>query len=324
MPSGMNLRIIALSLVWLACCATNRGTTGHNGAAEFHYTACRADTDTQCTQQHEPIAAGGAQVYVTATSAQGCGGSIAFATAASSDSSIFTATASNGIIIVTSANPGQADLRLLDSHGSEIDRTTLTVEAVAKIAVAEHDVTTATLVDGFTQTVHFDRFDSNGAVLMGYGGIAYSMPTSAVIDIAPPDPDDGHFYGSPVAFHGADGAGQIGASAGTASTTFPVAFVDPSLITTVIVGPQRTQVVEKGHSLTEIDAAGAVADGTAVFGALCTWTPASGNVSQYSDPSLEHFDARFDEDTALRRSYFEGTGSATCTVGAASQLVTIR
>lgn len=306
----MRTRSAPLTLLSLACCASGRGTAGQRGSVEFRYSACRADFDTRCAQQNEPIAAGGAQVYITPTNPTGCGGPVAFSRADSTDPTVFTATVHDGIVIVTSANPGQADLRLLDDHGNEIDRKTLWIEPVAKIAVAAPGVTSATVLNGVTQTVHFDRFDTNGAVLMGYGGIAFMTPRPVVVDVPQPDPSDGYFYGSALAFHGSDGSAQIVAGAGAVSTTFPAAFVDASLITNVVVSPQHPHVVEHGHSLTEIDAAGALAETARLYSApsalgsratasLSTPTPASSNSTRDSQKTL-HFDVRTSKDRAVR------------------------
>jgi hypothetical protein len=317
-------RAVGLLAIGVVCCSSGAGITGARGAVEFHYTSCRALVDSGCTGGLEPIAAGGSQVVIEPRNARGCGGAASFANVQSTNMSVFMVTpAANGLITVTSGNPGQADLLLTDSGGNEIDRITLSVVAPSTIQLANPIDPRATILDGVPHTIHFDRLGPTGAVLLGYGGIDYTLPAPLVRDDSPPEPDDGYFHGSPITFHGSDGTAKIVASAGTASMTFDVSFVSLGSIANIAILPNRYHVVDNGISLTAIDAAGALSDGTAVFGAECTWTAVSGDVAIYTSAKLQDLAAASAELTPLVRSYFRGSGTATCDVGATSQTINI-
>ena len=230
-------------------------------------------------------------------------------------------------MIVTSANPGQANLQLVDGNGGVVDQIELHVEPIATLQV--HDpgqptlppLAAATIVDGVSETVHFDRFSATGEALIGYNGVDFSVPAPIVRDPDPQESASTYFFGSPLTFHGSDGSATIVATSGSHMTTLGVTFVSPSAITSVIVSPRRFPVVSGGHSITGVDTVGALSDGTPVFGTVCQWGAFTGTVSVFVDPTT--VEPVYLEDGPVWRTYFEGTGTATCTVGAATETINV-
>jgi hypothetical protein len=314
-------RALFAGFVLLFACASPQTK---RGAVFFEYDQCTIDIDDgPCIHHYESIAAGGAQQRILLRNANGCG-QPNVSSVRSTDESVFTAAlTASGDVLVTTGAAGAADLELLDGGGGLIDAATLRVEDVASIPPLK-DPSGPVILAGNVQTLHLDRLDARGIVLIGTGGTVFSSTGPIARDADPPTSGD-RFAGTPFTFHGDVGDAVLTATHGAASFTAPMHFVDTTGIAAVQIFAEQHPVVEKGTSLITVDSIGVDAAGKSIFGTRCNWSSFSGTAALYDDAELEkdELPPSFLELGGVRRDYFSGHGTATCTIAAATATVTI-
>ena len=330
---------LAVAVAVISCAPTY---DGDKGVAQFLPSQCidfGTDSDRCITNA---LAPGGAILDFTITPANGgCGTTVNFASAGSSNPSVLTATKLDAHTVrVTSGQPGSAEVQLLDNSGSVIDSYPLGVMEVGSMQFGGYGlqsaISTSTPVQVIADhvwTVHVQAWAKADPYqkLHDEGAISYRLSGPITQDAAAPFDMTGvpskTFPGDAVAFHGTSGSASIVATSGTAAATLMVRVVDPSEIATVAFGAQY-QVIDQGQHEVAVDTAPALADGTAVFSdQLCAWTtdPAisvNTRPNQFAAGPPTSLDF-----TDIDRNYFIvpklGSYAATCTIYGVSATVMV-
>lgn len=302
----------ALAVVGMLASGCVSRTEGQLGHASFSYEECAFG----CTVTDNAMAAGGAHAVISVELSSG----YSFAQVKSTNPAVAQlALASGGFgggipVDVTSGAAGTTTLQLLDARGKLVDAVNVTVADTARLAFTQGWTGAAPLVlAGTTQYFHVTTEDVHGKSLIGTGAVAF--------ELAGPLHATGLYLGGDgQGFAGDPGAGSVTAHTDGASATLAVTVVPASAIASVsaVVEPNT---MSGAQTYGNVEVTARTADGVAVYGATCAWTPAGGlTVQSQSAASLEAAAA------ATTQFLLPASGAsfdATCTIGAVSTSVTL-
>jgi hypothetical protein len=301
----MRISSFALALPFLVGCHVS--SPGQLGHAQFQWTECLVD----CAVTDHAMAAAGAHAEIALTLDSG----YTVAQVRSTDPSVATFTLGQSLRVeVTSGQPGQTKLQLLDGSGRLVDEIAVNVVATAKLAFKQGWTSSAPIVlEGSPQYFHVTTLDGQGNTLIGTGAVRFDLtgtitPTLAIL------------FGDEVAFTGSAGSGTITASTPTVTVVLPVEVVPLSALTGVVAHVSGYRATSTGY-FADVATYANSADG-AVYGASCSWTSNDPSVhpTQVSPSPLEEAAA---STTAIRLDS-PGSFSASCTIGSQSTTVMLQ
>jgi hypothetical protein len=309
----MHSALFALALcVCAGCSGAGTSTRGKDQHASFAFLAQPGCTD-GCNLEDSSVASDGATQLILVN----LDGGRSYASTMSSAPQVatFTGPDGNGNVVVQTAQPGDADLVLLDGAGVEVDRVTVHVAAAAFLyfdsgwAGANPVVLAGTPIYG----VDVEKHDAARRLLLGTGAVHFSVDGTLTL-LGPPAPSSGPVSViETVRFSGQPGLGTLAATSAEASLSVPVTVLGISVLsglhatlTATMLGPNDTV-----DALVETNV---TAGADLVYGTTCVWTVSDPSVQILPQATPDHL-SRPPNDDVIFRMTKAGKFSATCTVG---------
>jgi hypothetical protein len=293
-------------------CSAGNSTRGKDGRASFAFVAVPGCAG-GCNLEDSSVASDGAEQLIRVQ----LDGGRRYASTMSSASQVatFVGPDPNGNAVAHTAQPGDADLVLLDGAGAEVDRVTVHVAATAFLYFdsgwmgAGPVVLSSTPVTG----VEVEKHDAARRLLLGTGAVRFTVDgTLTLLGPTPPSPGPASIVES-TRFSGQPGQGTLVGQSAQARLSVPVTVLALSQLSelqgtlgSTMLGPNETfdAIVET-----------TVSAGTAlVYGTSCVWTVSDPSVQILPQAAPDRLSRPPAGDVIFRMTK-SGQFSATCTVG---------
>lgn len=252
----LSTRLLPLLALLLAACFTSN--EGQRRNAQFTYDVCLFGCDLATLY----LAAGGARAGISVAPASGIP---QFTSVSTSNPEVATfARSGTGHVTVTTAQPGAADLILLDGTGKEIDRATVTVKPTTTLAFDKGwgNAMGPTVLGGSSHLLHTTTRNGDD-ILVGTGAVKFTL--SGTIR-----PGDGVLlFGDSISFVADPGAGGVAGDCIDAHIVIPVTAVATGSLTSVELSPATITFARTARGKVS---ATVRAGQVAVIGAECTWS----------------------------------------------------
>jgi hypothetical protein len=313
------MRSLLAVLACTACHSSGTWTKGQRGVASFAYRASPGCED-GCDLETHAIAGDGAHQIVAFSGAT-------FASLGSSAQQVASFMKNGDNIEVVTAAPGDADLMLLDAGGTEIDRVTVHVAAVAQFDFMTGWAGSGPVVlEGIPiTTAPITKRDSGVRILLGASAVHFSVSGTLTSLGAPPptDPAAPPTILESLVVQGTAGSGAIHAANGSQTLDLPVTVVTVNDLNKLVAGVQGSYLGSGGGTVDSNVTWQVSSAGGLVYGASCTWTVSDPSVLMDNMQPANQLDREATGFLVFKMSK-PGTFMATCKVGSLSVSVPLK
>jgi hypothetical protein len=296
----------------VACSGQGTSTRGKDGHASFAFVALPGCAS-GCNLEDSSVASDGAEQLILVR-LEG-GRSYASTMSSAPQVATFTGPDGNGDVVARTAQPGDADLVLLDGAGGEVDRVTVHVAATAFLYF-DNGWTGGgpVILAGATICgVEVEKHDAARRLLLGAGAVRFTVDGTLTSLGPPPAPPGPVSVVESVRFSGQRGQGTLTGQSAEARLAVPVTVVALNDLSGLHAMLKATALGPNGTADAFVETS-VSAGAPLVYGTDCAWTVSDPSVQILPQVTADHLALPPAADVTFRMTK-SGQFSATCTVG---------